>query len=78
MIYEIFTLPSLYTQISRLAFRPGTFDRVSHDLELVKRNEIELLLGGLDSMIRKNRKSERINFKIEAGTFGLSSALKFC
>ncbi|KAJ3370308.1 Nucleolar complex protein 3 [Kappamyces sp. JEL0680] len=46
---------ALYTQVSRLAFRPGAFDRMDADGELAKRNEIELLLGGLDSMLKKNR-----------------------
>lgn len=48
---------ALYTQISRLAFRPGAFEkpRVLAPDGVVKRNEMELLLSGLESMLRKNR-----------------------
>ncbi|KAJ2996477.1 Nucleolar complex protein 3 [Globomyces sp. JEL0801] len=48
---------SLYIQISRLAFRPGSFDqpRVLSQQFLKQRNEIELMLCGVESMLKKNR-----------------------
>lgn len=52
---------ALYTQISRLAFRPGAFDHPRID-GLVKRNEIQLLLGGLESMLKKNREVNKISY----------------
>jgi nucleolar complex protein 3 len=56
---------ALYTQISRLAFRPGSFDFPIMQDSLVKRNEVELLLKGLDSMLKKNREVTKSTSLIE-------------
>lgn len=45
---------SLYTQISRLAVRPGACDNNKTRFGNA-RNEIELLLCGVESMLKKNR-----------------------
>jgi hypothetical protein len=50
---------SMYTQMTRLCASPGSAEKLT--ARYASRNEVEILLSGIESMLKKNREVDEIN-----------------